>query len=218
GRTKDNPGVRIVGVVGNVFHRGLTEELVPEMYIPFRQRPQSGITLVLRTKLKPEAAVPAAKEALQQVDPALPVFEVRTLENLIHLSVADQRLTTVLFSIFAALAMLLAVVGIYGVMSYTVAQRTPELGIRIAIGAAPRDVVGLVVRHGLKLSLLGVLIGMGGAWVVGQLLQDMLFGVSPTAAASFIGVPFLLLGVAFVANFVPALRAAKVDPVIALRE
>lgn len=218
GRSKDTPATRIVGVVGSVYHRGLTNEVVPEMYIPFRQRPQHELTLVLRTSLKPESLVSATREQLHKVDPALPVFDVRTVEAMIDLSVAERRITTLLFGIFAALALLLAVVGIYGVMSYTVAQRTAELGIRIAIGATPANVIGLVIRQGLVLSLCGTTLGMAGAWLVARVLEDLLFGVKPVASVAFLSVPLLLLTVAVVANFVPARRAAKVDPIVALRQ
>jgi predicted permease len=218
GRGKQNPSARIIGVVGSVYHRGLTDEVVAEMYVPYRQRPQRELTVVLRTRLKPENLVPAARAELRKVDPGLPIFDVRTVEAMIDLSMADRRVTTMTFGIFAALALLLAVVGIYGVMSYTVAQRTAELGIRIAIGATPRNVIALVVRQGLALSLAGVAIGMAGAWLVGRFLEDMLFGVKPSASAGFFGVPLLLLTVALIANFLPARRAATVDPVIALRQ
>jgi putative ABC transport system permease protein len=151
------------------------------------------------------------------MDPDLPVVDLMMMEEVVSQSVWQNRLYAILFSVFAGIAMLLAAVGIYGVMSYSVTQRTQEIGIRMALGAQLKDVLRLVVKGGLALSLIGVAIGIAGALALTRLLRSLLFGVTPTDAVTFIAVSLVLLLVALVACYIPARRATKVDPLVALR-
>jgi putative ABC transport system permease protein len=151
------------------------------------------------------------------MDPDLPVVDLLMMEEVVSQSVWQNRLYAILFSVFAGIAMLLAAVGIYGVMSYSVTQRTQEIGIRMALGAQVKDVLRLVVRGGLALSMIGVAIGLAGAFALTRLLRSLLFGVTPTDAVTFVGVSLMLLFVALLACYIPARRASKVDPLVALR-
>jgi len=175
------------------------------------------MTLYLRTASDPAELREAVVQAVHRVDPTLPVFGVRSAEDLISASMARRRFALFLMEAFAVLALLLVVIGIYGLMSYAVGQHTQEFGIRMALGAQRRDIVLLALRPGLLLTLVGVLTGLAGAIVTTRLMSSLLFGVSPTDPATFLAVSVLLIFVALVACYVPARRAVRVDPTVALR-
>ncbi|MDT5156913.1 MAG: hypothetical protein QOH51_1270 [Acidobacteriota bacterium] len=208
----------IVGVVGSVRYEGLNGDEVPEFYIPFQQAPEAVMEVVVRSKGQDAAALTApVRAALKGVDPNLLVWETRTMDELVGRSVAPQRFNVALLGLFAALALALAAVGIYGVMSYTVTQRTHEFGIRMALGAQAGDVLRMVVGRGMLLTLFGLGLGLAGAFALTRLMSSLLYGVSATDPLVFAVVSLLLATVALVSCLVPARRATKVDPMIALR-
>ena len=207
----------IVGVVSDVRQRGLTDEHSPGYYLPNAQTGWRTQIVVARSTLTANATISAMRGAVASVDPSLPVYNIQTLEERLADAVAEPRFNTVLLSIFAAIAMTLAIVGIYGVMSYNVSQRTQELGVRVALGAAAGKIMLLVVSRGLALAGVGVAIGLAGAYGTTRFLSGMLFGVDPLDPATFGAVAGLILAVAALAAYLPARRAAHVDPVTALR-
>jgi putative ABC transport system permease protein len=212
------PGAReIVGVVGDVKHYGLAIPAKPEMYVPEDQKGWGELFVVVRGKLPSSALASAVSGEVHALDKDLPVFAVRSMDEIVVRSVGDQRFAAYLFALFAALALILAAVGIYGVMSHAVALGTHEIGIRMALGAQPGDVLGMVLRQGLKITLTGVGIGVAAALALTRLLASQLFGVTPTDPLTFLGVSVLLTGVALLACYLPARRATCVDPLIALR-
>ncbi len=211
----------IVGVVSDVKQISFAEEPSTAMYLPYEQSPSSflmrDITFAVRTSSSPLNSADQARHAIGAVDHDLPVFDVSTLQELVYQSMSEPRFNTVLLGIFAAFAFVLAIVGIYGVMSYTVTQRTHEIGVRMALGAGRDDVLKLVVGQGMILTLMGVVIGLGGAFGLTRFLASFLFGVQPTDPMTFAGVSLLVAGVAMAASYIPARRATKVDPMVALR-
>jgi predicted permease len=207
----------IVGIAGSVRHASVAEEPKPEMFVPNSQSPAPQINLVLRTATDSASMAGLIRQAVTTLDKDLPVYEIRTMEQRLSESVAQPRFRTLLFGIFAALALLMAVVGIYGVISYSVAQRTHEIGVRMALGVQHSNVLGMVVSQGMKLSLVGVFIGLGGAVALTRALKSFLYEVTPTDPATHVSISVLLLGVSLLACVVPARRAAKVDPMEALR-
>jgi putative ABC transport system permease protein len=208
---------RVAGVVGNVRHSALEQEAGLEMYLPITQSGSGSVELVVRTKLPTETLVPSVRAALNQVDPKLPTSEFQTLGQLVDQATSPKRLVTLLLGSFSLLALILAALGIYGVISYAVTQRTHELGIRVALGADAHDVLKLVIGQGMRPVLIGLALGMVGALTVTRLLTSLLFGVSPSDPHTLTGVTLLLLVVALLACYLPARRAAQVDPLIALR-
>jgi putative ABC transport system permease protein len=208
----------IVGVVADVKMGQMDAEARPQVYVPLAQNPTWGtLSLAVRTNVEPESLVGAVRGAVLAVDKNQPVYDVRTMEDVRSASVASRRLVVVLFGVFSALALLLAVVGIYGVLSYAVAQRTHEIGIRLALGAQRADVLRLVVGQGMRLVILGVGAGIAGALVVTRLLESLLFGVSATDPVTFAAVAASLIFVGLLACYIPARRATRVDPLVALR-
>jgi putative ABC transport system permease protein len=206
---------QIVGIVGDVRHRGLDVELRQTIYFPSLRLGYAN--LVIRTTNDPTSLAAAVRKEVAAIDPNQPVANVKTMERWVSESVAQPRFRTLLLGLFSAVALLLAVVGIYGVLSYAVTQRTHELGIRMALGARANDVLGLVVRQGMKLALTGVALGVVAALLLTRLLKDLLFGVRATDPLTFAAIVLLLTGVAFVACWIPARRATRVDPLTALR-
>src|SRR5215472_9213105 len=210
------PWMTIVGVVGDVRHSGLTSLPNPEMYLSDLQEPSSSLDVMVRTKGNPLALASAAREQVKAIDKELPL-SITTMDEIFANSVAGQRFNTQLLGAFASLALILAMIGVFGVINYSVAQRTHEIGIRIALGAARRNIFNLVVSQGLFLALLGVAIGSVGAFGLTRLITGLLFDVSPTDAMTFVMVGSIMMAVALLACYLPARRAIKVDPLVALK-
>ena len=211
------PWMTIVGVVGNVNHVGLDSDPDFASYEPHGKRPWSEMTVVVRTTVEPTSLALPVQAALRATEKDILIEDVVTMTRRMQNSIAPQRLNLVLLASFAFIALVLAAVGIYGVMAQAVTQRTQEIGIRMALGAQVRDVLALVLRNGLKLALIGVAIGLVGAFWLTRLMSKLLFGVTPTDAGTFAVVAAILLVVAFLACYIPARRASKVDPLVALR-
>ncbi len=207
----------IVGVAGNVNYRSLDTADEITLYVPHRQFAASDMSLIVRCANDPMSLAPAVQQQVWELNRELAPTRIKMIEQLLSESVAQPRFRTVLLALFAGLALLLAGIGIYGVMSYNVAQRTHELGIRMALGAQARDVLRLVVKQGMTLALIGVGAGLGGALALPRLLKTLLFGVSATDPLTFAVIAFLLAAVAFLACWIPARRATKVDPMTVLR-
>lgn len=214
---QEDPWYEIAGVVGNVRQRSVTAEAGLDVYLCDQQEFSPESYLAIRATVPPLALAEAVKQAVWRVDPEQSVFDIRTMDERVLNTIWQQRLTGVVFALFATLALVLAAVGIYGVMSYAVSQRTNELGIRMALGAQPRDVLKLVVGEGLQLALLGTGVGLICAFALSRMAKHLLFGVSASDPLTFAGVALLLLLVVLAACYVPARRAMRVDPLTALR-
>lgn len=214
---KDGLCRTIVGVVGNVKQESLTEDVIPEIYLPFAQNPMSAMTLFVRTVDDPLNLARTVRNEVLAIDKNQPVYEVKTLQQRVAEALSVSRSLMLLFTSFAVLAVLLALVGVYGIISYSVSQRTHEIGIRMALGAKAADVLKLIMKNGVTLTLLGVLIGLGGALALTRFLATLLFGVTPTDTLTFVVVSVVLIVVSMVACFIPARRATRVDPLVALR-
>jgi predicted permease len=209
--------LHVVGVVGDVHHYGLDEAAAPTIYANALQRlPSSSLTVVTRAQVEPSSLVPAMRDVVRSLDQQLPL-KFRTLDQIFSSSLDQRRFSLVIFGFFGATALLLAAMGIYGITAYAVAQRTQEIGIRIALGAQMRDVLSLVLKKAMLLVLIGAVVGLTGAYAVTRVMANLLFGVTPTDLAIFIAVPVILFCVALAACLIPARRATKVDPLVALR-
>jgi putative ABC transport system permease protein len=210
--------LQIIGVAADELHDTLQAELHPGMYLPYAQADKSlPLILLLRSSRDPAQVVSAVRQQVRELDAQLPVYDVKTMNQVLSTAVARPRFMTFLLVVFAAVAVLLATVGIYGVMSYTVMQNTRELGIRLALGAQATDIFKLVVGKGLILILFGVLIGAAGAFGLTRLMTSLLYGVTATDPLTFISVSLTLVVVALLACYIPARRATRVDPLVALR-
>ncbi|HSS19155.1 MAG TPA: ABC transporter permease [Pyrinomonadaceae bacterium] len=208
----------VQGVVGRVKMDGLSQDSKRvQGYFPFKQIPNGGMTVVLKASGDPNQLIAAVRQQVKAIDPDQPIYGIRTMDEIRAESVAPERLNLTLLGIFAGIALVLAMVGIYGVMSYSVTQRTHEIGIRMAIGAQPRDVFRMVIRQGMLLAVIGVGLGLIGAFLLTRLMASMLFSIEPTDPATFAAITVLLSLVALVACYVPGRRATRVDPVISLR-
>jgi putative ABC transport system permease protein len=207
----------IVGVVADVKHVRLSDAPLPELYVSQAQLPLESVTVVARTSGDPNGLISAARNEVQALDRDLPLSDVKTLNEYLGASVARPRFNMLLLGLFAAVALILTAVGLYGVMAFTVTQRTHEIGIRLALGAQKTNVLGLMVRSGVTLALVGVAIGLAGSFALTRLLTTLLFGVTPTDPMTFATVSLGLILVALLACYVPARRATKVDPLVALR-
>jgi predicted permease len=209
--------LHVIGVVGDVHAYTVDQPPAPTVYGNALQRlPSSSYTVVARGQSEGSALVPAMREVVRGLDPQLPL-KFRTLDEIFSSSLDRQRFSLVIFGVFGVAALLLAAMGIYGVTSYAVAQRTQEIGIRMALGAQMRDVLKLVLSSAMSLVFIGALLGLAGAYAATRVMLSLLFGVTPTDLATFVAVPLVLFVVALVASLVPARRATKVDPLIALR-
>jgi putative ABC transport system permease protein len=219
GRGKDKPNVggEVIGIVGDVRQLGLDVPFEPEIYVPHAQVGNSSLEIVLRTDVPPATLVSAVRREVQELDADLPIAKFQTLEEVVAESISRPRFYMLLVAIFAGVALLLAAVGIFGVMSYSVAQRTRELGIRIALGAGAGAVRRLVVGQAMTLAVIGLAVGLGAAVLLSSALEKMLFNLSSTDPATFAAVAGVLFVVALIASWLPARRASKVDPVVALR-
>jgi putative ABC transport system permease protein len=214
---KDEAWMEVVGRVAHVKNYGVDEESRVELYLPYYQSSASGFTLLARTSAGAGPAAAAMRGSLRAADPGLPLYGLRTLEEIVAERSAGRRLAAQLIAVFASLALALAAVGIYGVMSYAVAQRTQEIGIRMALGAEREHVLRMVLRNGTVLALAGIAIGLAAAFALARLIAALLFETSTADPPTFSAVPVLLLAVALLASYLPARRAARVDPMAALR-
>jgi ABC-type antimicrobial peptide transport system permease subunit len=213
-----NPLATIIGVVKRVREERLSEwDGQVQGYFSFLQRPDGGMSVVVKATLPPETLLATARQQVLALDPELPLYDVRTMTALRAENIAPERLNLTLLGVFAAVALALAVIGLYGVLAYAVAQRRREIGVRMALGAQRRDVLGLVIRQGMKLVLTGALLGLFVAFALTRILARLLFEVQPTDPLTFAVVPVLLAAVALLACWLPARRAARVDPMEALR-
>ena len=223
--TGDNrPWITVVGVIGDIKHFALDQNAKPEMYFPYLQKPWPGLipsvrtmTVVVHTATDPLAMANSLRREVWSVDPNLPIYNIKTMDTVLAESIKEQRFNMLLLSVIAGIALILASVGIYGVMAYSVSQRTHEIGIRMALGAQSGDILKMVVRQGAVLAVIGVAIGLIAALALTRFMSSMLFGVSTTDMVIFIALSAALALVALVASVVPARKAAKVDPMIALR-
>lgn len=213
----ENGPVEVVGIAADVKNEDLEDEPNLTVYVPFNQQPWWSMALVVRTNAEPTQITSAIRNEVRAIDQELPVHNVRTMQQVIDESVSPKRLATYLLGFFACAALILAAIGIYAVMAYSVTSRTHEIGIRMALGAQPRDILRLVVGHGLFLTLIGVSLGLLGAFGMTRVMTEMLSGVSATDPLTFIALPLLLSTIALLACLIPARKATKVDPMIALR-
>ena len=220
--SSDEPAYEIVGVAGNIKHRGLDARDRPELYVPYRQPLFAGWTvrpmyIVVRTVSDPAAAAAIIRREVERLDRDQPVSDVRTMDERIGRSLSSRRFNMVLLAAFASLALTLAAVGIYGIVAYSVTERTHEIGVRLALGAQRRDVIAMVVGQGMTMTVTGTIVGLAAAMMVTRLMSSLLFDVSAVDPATFLAIPLLLIAVAFIACYVPARRATRVDPLQALR-
>jgi putative ABC transport system permease protein len=218
GQDADAPVLEVLGVIGRVKMESLNQNSDRvQGYFAFNQSPADGMTVIIKGASDPNQLISSVRGVVTAIDPDQPIYSPRTMDELRAESVAPERLNLTLLSLFAGIALVLAIVGIYGVMSYSVTQRTHEIGIRMAIGARPLDVFKMIIGNGMKLALLGVAIGLGGAFILTRFMATMLFGVAPTDAMTFGGISVLLITIALLACYLPGRRATKVEPTISLR-
>ena len=206
----------IVGVVGDIRQTNLGDEPAPGIYIPYTQEIMPWQTLVVRTENDPMSLAALIRHEVAALDPEQPVARVATMDELKEVSTAQPRFRTFLIGSFAGIALLLSAIGIYSVMAYTVSRRTGEIGVRMALGARPADILRLIFGESMTLMLLGVLFGLVGAFAATRVMKSLLFGVTSTDPFTFAGVTLLLCSVALLASFIPARRASRVDPMVAL--
>ncbi|MCH9014568.1 MAG: ABC transporter permease [Gemmatimonadetes bacterium] len=219
----DPQPMEIIGVIGDVKNEGIKEDVRSTFLFPlanpsFASGWRRHMTLYVRTNADPAAMIPTVREAVAEVDPALPVTKIKTLDTVVSATVAGPRFVTILLGLFAGLALLLAAIGIYGVVSYSVAQRTQELGVRMALGAGQGTILRLVMKQGVGLAVVGVLAGSAAAFLMTRLLSGILWGVSATDPLTFATVSLFLIVVAALATYVPAWRASRIDPMECLRQ
>ena len=217
GANSQAPWITVVGVVGRVKQYTLDSDGRITYYVPHLQAPRREMYLTIRSEQDPATLTAAVRGAIKKLDPDLPVYSVRTMEDRVAQSLARRRFSMVLLGLFAAVALVLATLGIYGMLAYLVSQGTREIGIRMALGAERQAIVSLVVGQGMKLAIIGVALGIAGAFALTRLMQTLLFGVRPTDPLTFATIPLLLAAVALAASYVPARRAAQVDPIVSLR-
>jgi len=211
------PWVTIVGMVGDVRHLGPEREPQPEMYLPFAQFPVGVVSLAVQSHVPPETLTEAVRQQIHAIDPDLPVFDVSTMSDRLAKATGAQRLELALVGFFAGLAVVLAALGVYGVIAYAVSQGTREIGVRLALGAAPGAVQRAVVGRGLKLGMAGVALGLAGGYGLTRYLSTLLYDTGTHDVVTFAGAASVLLAIAVMASYLPARRAARVDPMAALR-
>jgi putative ABC transport system permease protein len=214
---EDRPWVTVVGVIADYRHYTLMEPMSPAVYIPYSQFVRSQMTLAIRTAGPPEDLIPSLNTVMAGLDPDVPAHRIQTLEEVLARETWVQRIARDILTAFASVAGLLAVVGLYGVIAYSVARQRREIGVHLALGAAPRDVLRLIVRRGLSLALIGIAIGWTTALLAARWLRQLLFQVQPADATTFALVPLVVAILATVATWIPARHAAATDPVVALR-
>ncbi|MDQ2855530.1 MAG: ABC transporter permease, partial [Acidobacteriota bacterium] len=209
---------QIVGVVADVKYNGLADEVQPAIYQPTTQEPTWGGALVIKTNLSdPLSLTAAVRNEIKKLDPDLPVTQVATMQQHLSKAVSQPRFRTTLIALFAVVALLLACVGIYGVISYSVTQRTHEIGIRMALGARTGDVLRMIIRQAIVLAVAGVTIGLAASFAITRLMSNLLFDVKATDPLIFVATALVLTATALIASYLPARRAARVDPLVALR-
>ena len=213
----ESPWLTVVGVVANVKQYALDADSRVTFYTPHAQSPSGTMYVVTRTSVEPSSLANSLTKEARAIEPNVPAFDVKTMEQRLSDSLARRRFAMTALGLFALVAMALAAVGIYGVMSYAVAQRTREIGVRVALGAQGRDVLGLVIRQGMLLALVGIGLGLVGAAGVTRVMGSLLFGVGATDPLTFAAIALLLAASALLACYLPARRATKVDPMVALR-
>jgi len=213
----DAPFATIVGVVADLRYAKLDERPAPEVYVSYSREPPGGFTAILRASVDPSALAGTMRTTLSDIDRALPIFDVQTLEQALADSIAPRRFNLFLLAVFAAAALGLALIGVYGVIAYAVAHRTHEIGIRMALGATRRDVVTMMVRHGAGTALVGIVIGVASAALLTRVMAGLLYDVQPTDPPTFAAASIGLALTALMASLVPALRAARIDPSETLR-
>ncbi len=216
-RADNGPWLMVVGVVGDVHHTGLAYRPNPEMYLPYQQRPRGSMTVTIRVLDRPVKLAAAVRAQVEAVDKDMPT-QITTMEGVFSRSVGRWEFNTLLLSVFGVIALILAVVGVFGVVNYSVAQRTHEIGIRVALGAQRRDILKLIITQGMILALLGIGIGLIGAFALTRSISGLLYDVSPTDSGTFVVVSLFLAGAALLACYLPARRATKVDPITAMRD
>jgi putative ABC transport system permease protein len=207
----------IAGVVGNIKTDGFDKADQPHLYFPIIQSPGYSMAVFVRTEGNPTGLSQSLRQQVQAVDPNLPLFGEQTMDDLVSASLAQRRFAMQVVGLFGVLALFLAGIGIYGVMAYSVTQRTREIGIRLALGASSGAILRWLLGRGMRLTLIGVAAGLLGALAVGRLLRGLLFGVASTDVVTYAALTLLLAGVALLACYIPARRATKVDPLVALR-
>jgi len=215
--SRDRIPLQIIGVVADVKFSSLSTPKFEEMYLPYQQSPWMSMTLVVRSNSAAQPLVSAVREKISELDRDLPMTGIQPMQKVVSVSVGQPRLITGLVGTFAGFALLLAAVGIYGVMAYSVSQRSHEMGLRMALGAAPRDIFRLVVGQGMRLVLAGIALGFLASLGLTRLMAALLFGTSANDPVTFAAVAFLLIAVALAACYIPARRATRVDPLVALR-
>jgi putative ABC transport system permease protein len=213
----DNVSREIVGIVGDVRDAALSRKPGPMMYVPFAQAPLYGAEVVVRSSLSASSVAAGIREAVRSIDKNLPVTDIEPLNDALGKSISQERFRTFLLGSFSAIALVLAAVGIFGVMSYSASRRTHEIGIRIALGAGRGEVLRLILGQGMKLALFGLGIGVVAAFLLTRLMSSLLYSVSATDPVTFASVTIILLSVALTACYIPARRAMRVDPMVALR-
>ncbi|MCI0437444.1 MAG: ABC transporter permease [Gemmatimonadetes bacterium] len=218
GNATRNEWATVVGVVGTVLHDGLSVAGGAEMYVPWQQTSVGANSLIVRTSGDPLALAPEVRRRILEVDPTVPISQVRPMEDLVSSTIERPRAILVLLATFAGIGLALGLIGIYGVVAYGVRQQVREIGIRVALGAQQRRVVGMVVRRGLTWSLLGVAVGLPAAWSLAGLMRGLVFGITPTDPLTFVAIPVLLVTVAALAAWLPARRVARIDPASVLRD
>jgi ABC-type antimicrobial peptide transport system permease subunit len=218
GTSPDPKWITIVGIVGDIRHAALDVEPKPEMYVPFAQDPYKSMIFAVRGAQDPRNLASAIRSQIQSIDPGLPLANIRTFDAVIAESVAPRRLSVVLLGVFAAVAVLLATVGIYGVMSFLVVQRTHEIGVRMALGAQPGQIRSQFLYLSLRLLAAGTILGVIGAWLTGQAMQAVLFHVPALNLAILAGAAFVMGVVSLIACLLPSQRASRISPMEALAE
>jgi predicted permease len=217
GATSTSPWLTVVGVVGRVKQDALDSDPRIAMYFPHSQFTTRALNVVVRAGGDPAQLTSAVRNEISTLDPDLPIYNVKTMEERVSASLATRRFAMLLLTVFAVVAMGLAALGVYGVLAYLVNQSTRELGIRLALGATPRDVLLLIVRHGIGVTMAGVAIGITGAFVAARFMESLLFEVGAADPLTFLMVPTVLAAAALAASLAPALRASRVEPLVALR-
>jgi putative ABC transport system permease protein len=213
----DAPQRVVIGVVGDIKAEGLSAPVIAESYVPYAQLPFAPMSVVVRSQGDPQALVPALTKEVQSVDKDLPLLHVKTLDEYVGDSIADTRFQTILLGSFGVLAFVLTAVGLYGVISYTAAHRTREMGVRLALGADRDTILAMIIKSGVLLASTGIAVGLVAALMLTRLIASLLYGVSPSDPLTFVGVPMALITMAVMASYIPARRAARVDPMVALR-